>query len=61
MPLGIGAYPSTTLCRSTEMARPERPRSEARNAQKGRVLGEEGIFPSLPARDYGGGRCKLPQ
>jgi len=39
------------------MARPEGPKSKARMAESRGVL-REGMFPSLPAREYGE-RCKL--
>ena len=58
LPNAIGANPSITLWGSTEMPRPEWPNSEARRAERHRVLGE-GMFPSLP--DGGcGQQCKQP-
>ena len=44
----IGANPSVTMRRPTEMARSEGPESEARRAKMGEVLG--GMFPS-PAEE----------
>jgi len=59
----IGAKPSTTLWKSTEMTRPEGLKSEAGGAEKDGVLGEgiaerdgvlwEGMFPSPTARGSG--------
>jgi len=44
---------------STDMARLEGPKWEARRAERGRVLGK-GMFPSPPARGLGE-HCKLSQ
>ena len=49
----VGANRSTTLWGFTQMTRPEGPKSEARRAERGEVLGE-GMFPSLLARESGG-------
>jgi len=45
----IGDSPSATLWGSMKMAMPEEPKSEARRAEMGWVLGER-MFSSPPAR-----------